>query len=263
MLNVYVSVYFGNLKIMQKNLIKIALIFLIIWSCFLFLGPLFSLPKVLFFMVINIFMATGFLLGLVGLVIAILVAMTRRDSVYLLVIMMSVAITPLLIINMFVPIDVRLQATNDISTNIVNPPTYYQSRDVRVGKYQVSWGTGWLEIPHNIKQHPSLATTFLDASCRVVSDRVLATVDYLGWPIYHPAKTDTTIEVTASYFHDHFNSDFLIRMVDKNLGSDASTKCALDLRSASRHNSRDMGDNILLMNRFMDAFEKNTSTTSN
>ena len=262
MLRVDPSVYWRDFKIMQKNLIKIALIFLIVWSCFLFLGPLFSLPKVLFFMIINIFMAAGFVLGLIGLIIALIIVIARKDSVYLLVIMMSVAITPLLIIHMFVPVDVRLQATNDISTNIVDSPTYYQSRDVRVANYQVSWGTGWLEIPHNIKQHPALATTFLDASCRVISDRVLATVAYLGWPIYHPATTDTTIEVTASYFHDHFNSDFLIRMVDNNVGSDASKKCALDLRSASRHNSRDMGDNVLLIDRFMDAFEKNASITS-
>ncbi|MDG0970420.1 MAG: DUF1499 domain-containing protein [Porticoccaceae bacterium] len=153
--------------------------------------------------------------------------------------------TPLASVQYIVDIRLRLLPINDVSTDITNPPTFFNNRDSRVVKTSETGFVKSKEISHRLHAHPSQKTMMLQVGCQQASHLAYSTLFYLGWPVYHAGSTDAKIESSASFFFTNFDSDFIIRMTRGD-----NDGCKVDLRSASRHNFRDYGHNTLLINRF-------------
>ena len=86
--------------------------------------------------------------------------------------------------------------------------------------------------------------------CETTARKVNSTFHYLGWPKSFRDRTANSIEAKASWMMSGRSEiDFVVRLTPG--GKDV---CMIDLRSASRHDRRDLGMNLLIINRFMDQF---------
>ena len=81
--------------------------------------------------------------------------------------------------------------------------------------------------------------------CDVALRSAFSTFHYLGWPMSFADRTSNSIEGKASWSIGSRVQDFLVRVSPREKGG-----CAIDLRSSSRHERRDMGMNVLMLNRF-------------
>ena len=85
--------------------------------------------------------------------------------------------------------------------------------------------------------------------CETTARKVYLTFYYLGWSRSFSDSTANSIEARASWGIGRRVNDFLVRLTPS--GKDV---CMIDLRSASRHARRDLGVNLLLIDKFMDRF---------
>lgn len=230
----------------MRKLSKFTLIFIPLWALCFYLAPVIDTPMVLFFTVMNICMLLGFIVGLLGLGLSIL-SKTSLPFKYSFRLQMIVCICPLLIVHTIAPINVRIASSNDVTTNMQSPPLFFHSETVR--RPPTAPGLKVFDIDRIVSQYPHSQTLELKRSCTAAYLRILATFGYLGWPISYPAKTNSSVEASASYFYRNYLSDFVVRTRETNDG-----QCDIDVRSSSRNDGHDMGHNILLIDRFFEIF---------
>jgi hypothetical protein len=126
---------------------------------------------------------------------------------------------------------------------------FNQSREYRLATRSVSPVWNVLKIKHSAKSHPNLQTVMVSLDCETTARKVNSTFHYLGWPKSFGDRTANSIEAKASWMIGRRANDFLVRLTPS--GKDV---CMIDLRSASRHDRRDLGMNLLLINRFIGQF---------
>jgi hypothetical protein len=137
---------------------------------------------------------------------------------------------------------------NDLTTSVENPPMFNQSRDMRIldRNTSVFWES-FLSIKHSVKSHPNLQTAVVSLDCETAARKVYLTFHYLGWPRSFSDSTANSIEARASWAIGRRVNDFLVRLTPS-----GGNVCMIDLISASRHDRRYLGVNLLLIDRFMD-----------
>ena len=139
---------------------------------------------------------------------------------------------------------------NDLTTSVENPPMFNQSRDRRILDRDTSvFWESFLRIKHSVKSHPNLQTAVVSLDCETAARKVHLTFHYLGWLRSFSDSTANSIEARASWAIGRRVNDFLVRLTPS-----GKNVCMIDLRSASRHDRRDLGVNLLLLDRFMDRF---------
>ena len=195
-------------------------------------------------------MTFGFMVGLTGLCLSIIKFIMGGRFYLVFNLFMLLCITPILAAHYLVSLHYRWALGNDISTNNTSPPAFYNTRASR-RSLPMSEHLRFLNSPQRVDQHPYLKTTEFPTSCHHVSKVILSSLSYRGWLVNFSASTENQIEATASFFFVNNNSDMVIRTIDTSEGG-----CAMDVRSSSRNNFRDWGQNILLIDRFMETLTK-------
>ncbi len=230
---------------MRKTL-NFTLLFIASWVLSFYLAPVSNIPMIVFFALMNVLMLVGFVIGVLGICASFFFFRDQpRQEKYSFRIIMVICILPMLAVHSIVPIDLRLVASNDVSTDIVTPPSFRQSEDVRRVAFPPE--LKFFEIQRRVTQYPFGQSLKLKRSCNAARLRVLSTFSNLGWPIYYPGSSSRVVEATASYFYGKSPSDFVVRIRDTEDG-----QCDLDVRSSSRDDGHDMGHNIILINRFFE-----------
>lgn len=229
-----------------RKFLNSIMIFVSAWVLIFYLAPVFKIPMIVFFAMMNLSMLVAFVVGLLGICISFLFFTEQpQTEKYIFRITMIVCMVPMLAVHSIVPIDLRLAASNDVSTDIVTPPVFSQSEDVRRLAFPSKFK--FFEMQRRVSQYPFGQSLKLKRSCNAAYLRVLSTFSNLGWPIYYPGSSNRVVEATASYFYSKPASDFVVRIRDTEDG-----QCDLDIRSSSRNDGHDMGHNIILINRFSD-----------
>ena len=205
-------------------------------------------PSYPFFITLYALLFLTFLVGMMGLILGLVRYYLTKTVYFTFIGFMLLCIMPFSAVQYIVDIRLRLLPINDVSTDITNPPTFYNNRDSRVVDTSDTRVVKNREIIHRLYAHPRQETMVLKVSCEKTSFLVASTLFYLGWPVYHAGSTGAKIESSASFFFTNFDSDFIVRMTRGD-----NDGCDVDLRSTSRHNFRDYGHNILLINRFVKA----------
>tara|TARA_B110000495_G_scaffold24193_1_gene17168 strand:+ start:24269 stop:25057 length:789 start_codon:yes stop_codon:yes gene_type:complete len=226
--------------------------FSLLGSVFILLGFEFQLVPsgVPFAFILFCFLVVSFLTGAVGIGVGCFGSFNSglRRAEFLA--LMASCVIPFLLVHFIVGAqNFSLGETNDVTTNIENPPEFNQSRDSRHAATNFSQVWNFLKIPERVTKHPSLKTIEVDLSCESLVPMVFATFHYLGWPMSFADRTANSIEAKASWSFGSQINDFLVRMSPLE-----SKGCGVDLRSASRHARRDLGMNLLLLDRFMAKF---------
>lgn len=209
-------------------------------------GPTFPVVSFLYAMLI-----LTFFVGIFGLLTNIINYMVSRRVYVVFMMFMSLCTVPMMIVHYMVPVHYRFSAINDVSTDSVEVPQFYNSLSSRRIISRQQPHVDFFKIQHKITLHPYLGTTHFSSSCQRISRLVISSLSYRGWPINFSAITDSTIEASASFFFANYSSDMVIRMIDSPKGG-----CSVDVRSSSRDDFIDWGHNILLIDRFIDTLKK-------
>jgi|TARA_B110000908_G_scaffold135400_1_gene160179 hypothetical protein len=226
--------------------------FSLLGSVFILLGFEFQLVPsgVPFAFILFCFLVVSFLIGAVGICVGCLGSFSSglRRAEFLA--LMASCVIPVLLVHFIVGAqNFSLSETNDVTTNIENPPEFNRSRDSRHAATNFSQIWNFLKIPERVTKHPSLRTIEVDLSCESLVPMVFTTFHYLGWPMSFVDRTANSIEAKASWSSANQINDFVVRMTPLE-----SKGCGVALRSASRHERRDLGMNLLLLDRFMAKF---------
>ncbi len=218
------------------------------------LGFEFSLPEtgIPSAFILLCFALISFLTGTIGLIVGCTSSFdsgARRAEFLLL---MAACTMPVILIQVMIGFqNFSLNEHNDVTTSIKNPPIFNQSRNRRLAARNVSQFWNFLKIPDKITAHPSLNSIKIDMACDSAIRAAFSTFHYLGWPMSFADRTSNSIEAKASWSIGGRVNDFLVQVYPNEKGS-----CKIDLRSASKHERRDMGMNVLLMNSFLTQFCK-------
>lgn len=218
---------------------------LVILLGFEFSFPVTGIPSAFILLCV---LVISFLTGVIGLVVGFTSAFENEARKAEFITLMGACIIPIILVQVTLGLqNISFAEVNDLTTNIENPPIFNQSRDRRLAVRNVSAFWNPLKISHVVASHPSLQTVMVTFDCETAVRRVYSTFHYLGWPISFPDRTSNSIEAKASWMIGGRVNNFLVRLTPR--GKDV---CMIDLRSASKHDRRDFGMNLLLINRFMD-----------
>ena len=137
-----------------------------------------ALPVVSFVYAILIL---AFFAGIFGLSMSVIRCVVSRRFYIVFVMFMLLCMAPMISVHHIVPIDLRLAASNDVSTDIVTPPVFSQSEDVRRLAFPSKFK--FFEMQRRVSQYPFGQSLKLKRSCNAAYLRVLSTCSNLGWPI--------------------------------------------------------------------------------
>ncbi|OLL54017.1 DUF1499 domain-containing protein [Bartonella henselae] len=145
-----------------------------------------------------------------------------------------------------------LPALYDVSTDTQKPPAFFRTirpRDALPLK-SVLIGQAALQM----SQWPEISGRRYDGSPDHIRDSVLNVLDAYGWPIvaqreFKGEEDEIYIETIAKTFYLGFISDIVIRLTNE------GDTTFVDMRSASRYLSRDLGSNAAFIINFMDALD--------
>ena len=228
--------------------------FSLLGSLFILLGFEFNLgPSGFpFAFILFCFLVVSFLTGSVGIIVGCFMSFNCGARRAEFMALMATCVIPFVLLHFIVGVqNFSLGETNDVTTNIENPPVFNLTRDSRLAATNFSQIWSFLNIPERVSEHPTLSTIEVDLSCEALGPMVLGTFHFLGWPVSFANRTTNSIEAKASWSFGSKVNDFVVRMSGlENKG------CAVDLRSASRHERRDLGMNLLLLDRFMTQFSR-------
>ena len=222
-------------------------------SLFIMLGFEFSFPVtgIPSAFILLCTLTISFLTGVIGLTVGFIYSLKSGARKAEFIALMGACIIPITLVQVTLGLqNISFAEVNDITTNIENPPVYDQSRERRfLDRDTSSFWDSFLSIKHSVKSHPNLQMVMVSLDCETAARKVYSTFHYLGWPRSFGDRAANSIEARASWAIGSRVNDFLVRLIPN--GKDV---CMIDLRSASRHDRRDLGVNLLLIDRFMDRF---------
>jgi hypothetical protein len=193
----------------------------------------------------------SFLTGVIGLAVGFTYSFKSGVVKAEFIALMGACIIPIALVQVTLGLqNISFAEVNDLTTNVENPPMFNQSRDRRILDRDTSvFWESFLRIKHSVKSHPNLQTAVVSLDCETAARKVHLTFHYLGWLRSFSDSTANSIEARASWAIGRRVNDFLVRLTPS-----GKNVCMIDLRSASRHDRRDLGVNLLLLDRFMDRF---------
>ena len=222
---------------------------LIIMLGFEFSVPATGIPSAL---ILLCFAIISFLTGIIGLIVGCTSSFDSGSRRAEFLVLMAACTMPVILIQVMIGFQsFSLNKVNDVTTNIKNPPIFNQSRDRRLAARHVSQFWNVLKIPDKVTAHPSLNSIKIGMACDSAVRAAFSTFHYLGWPMSFADRTSNSIEAKASWSIGSRVHDFLVRVSPHEKGG-----CTIDLRSASRHERRDIGMNVVLLNRFASRFSE-------
>ncbi len=143
---------------------------------------------------------------------------------------------------------------HDVSTDADDPPPFIALRDTRLAcKNGVDY-SGLNAMAHHQRYPDILPATFKQAPA-TIHQTALAAIKNLGWAIAATSASEGRIEATATTRILRFKDDVAIRIRPANNGT------RLDIRSASRVGSSDLGANAKRIRTFL--LELNNRLKSN
>ena len=144
--------------------------------------------------------------------------------------------------------NVNLKASNDYSTDLVNPPLFSLSKYERLVIKEVAPFWGFLDIPHVITKAERDSLVFAKSGLEL-KRMIIKAANNLGWRmIRRSANTSTdntfneTYEIAGGYSGIAQRTDLVVRVVSNNGGS-----AIVDIRASSRGSRRDLGFNEMMI----------------
>ena len=138
---------------------------------------------------------------------------------------------------------------HDITTNIVDPPTFQQVLALRA-ETDNSLELDKETLALQLEAYPQLKGLSLAASSDAARQLVLEVARDMGWEIHESESRPHSIEATATTFWFGFKDDVVIRL------RPANSNVHIDLRSASRVGLGDLGANAARIEEFSNRLEK-------
>ena len=144
--------------------------------------------------------------------------------------------------------NINLKASNDYSTDLVNPPLFSLSKYERLVIKEVAPFWGFLDIPHVITKAERDSLVFAKSGLEL-KRMIIKAANNLGWRmIRRSANTSTdntfneTYEIAGGYSGIAQRTDLVVRVVSNNGGS-----AIVDIRASSRGSRRDLGFNEMMI----------------
>ena len=144
--------------------------------------------------------------------------------------------------------NVNLKASNDYSTDLVNPPLFSLSKYERLVIKEVAPFWGFLDIPHVITKAERDSLVFAKSGLEL-KRMIIKAANNLGWRMIRRsanASTDNTFnetyEIAGGYSGIAQRTDLVVRVVSNNGGS-----AIVDIRASSRGSRRDLGFNEMMI----------------
>ncbi len=180
-------------------------------------------------------------LGLVGLIIA---AITRRALPALLGLLVILAGLVLVAVPWMQLQQARsVPPIHDISTDLQDPPAFEALADAREAAPNAVAYPGEATARQQREAYPEIQPLVVDAPLAEIRAAVEAAVRDAGWEIAR--MNDTRIEATATTTWFGFKDDVVIRL------SETPDGTRIDMRSASRLGSSDIGTNAARIRTFL------------
>jgi Protein of unknown function (DUF1499) len=127
---------------------------------------------------------------------------------------------------------------NDITTDVVNPPTYSAAvLATRAGEDSVPVTYDVKIAAQQKKAYPDIASAILPLASSAAFTKALEAAKAQGWNIVATDPASGTIEASQTSFWFGFTDDIVIRVTKDDEGS------RVDIRSHSRHGRSDFGVN--------------------
>ncbi|ASK20269.1 DUF1499 domain-containing protein [Halomonas sp. N3-2A] len=139
-------------------------------------------------------------------------------------------------------------AIHDITTDTQNPPDFVALRDAREAAPNAVDYPGEATARQQKNAYPHVQPLQVTAPKATVLAAAQAEVEASGWQI--AAITESTIEATATTRWFGFEDDVIIRLTEQQNG------VQVDMRSASRLGTSDVGTNALRIETFLDNLGK-------
>jgi uncharacterized protein (DUF1499 family) len=135
---------------------------------------------------------------------------------------------------------------HDVSTDADDPPQFIALRDLRL-KCENGVDYSGLKGEQHHQQHPHIAPAAFHQSPAVIFHAALAAASTMGWAIAAEVEAEGRIEATATTRLLRFKDDVVIRIRAFGTTGDGAL---LDIRSASRVGSSDLGANAKRIHMF-------------
>jgi hypothetical protein len=152
---------------------------------------------------------------------------------------------------------ITLKASNDFSTDVVNPPLYHLSKYQRLHVKEVSPFWGFMNIPHTITkaETDSLVFPISSLELKIIISQV---TNRLGWSVVRRSENtsadgvfNATYEIAGGMAGMRQRSDLVVRVV-----SDNEDFSVVDIRSSSPGRRRDLGFNEVMIRNLADELSK-------
>ena len=159
--------------------------------------------------------------------------------------------------------NINLKASNDYSTDLVNPPLFYLSKYERLVIKEVAPFWGFLDIPHVITKAERDSLVFAKSGLEL-KRMIIKAANNLGWRmIRRSANTSTdntfneTYEIAGGYSGIAQRTDLVVRVVSNNGGS-----AIVDIRVSFPSRRRDLGFSEEVLQKFARELEKLVTSNS-
>jgi uncharacterized protein (DUF1499 family) len=139
----------------------------------------------------------------------------------------------------------RLPSIHDITTDLDNPPAFQSILEKRVDAPNSLDRTPQLSLLQR-EGYPDLAPITLPTPPPATFDRALAVAQSHGWEIVTADKSSGRIEATDTTRWFGFTDDVVVRLTPWGTGT------RVDVRSAARTGTGDLGRNASRIRRFLD-----------
>ncbi|MEQ1773833.1 MAG: DUF1499 domain-containing protein [Burkholderiales bacterium] len=144
---------------------------------------------------------------------------------------------------------------HDVSTDADDPPPFVALREVRLACANGADYSG-LSADEHRKRYPDLQTSVFNQPLAQVFGTALAFADALNWNVAAAIEHEGRIEATATTPLLRFKDDVVIRI--RVFGNTSR----LDIRSASRIGSSDLGANAKRIRTFLDNLNSSLKTNT-
>jgi hypothetical protein len=144
---------------------------------------------------------------------------------------------------------------HDVSTDADDPPQFITLRELRLACRNGADYSGLSADEHRLR-YPDIQTTHFSHPFVQVFGTALAFVDAFDWKVAVAVESEGRIEATATTRIMRFKDDVVIRI--HRFGNTSR----LDIRSASRIGSSDLGANAKRIRRFLDKINYSLKTNS-
>ncbi|MET3589388.1 uncharacterized protein (DUF1499 family) [Bartonella silvatica] len=150
-----------------------------------------------------------------------------------------------------------LPALHDVSTDTKRPPAFF--RTIRPHDALPLKSVLMTQSTLQMSVWPEMSGRRYDGSPELIRDSVLNVLAAYGWPVvaqreFKNEENEIYIETIAKTFYLGFISDIVIRLTDE------GETTFVDMRSASRYLSRDLGSNAAFIIDFMEALDTEVSS---